>query len=211
MRKHFAFLFAFALVSCVLSAAPVVTSYFAEDDWNTALAAWGPCAQCFTESFDDSTLEPWVTITSDLPGSVSAFKWRSIVDSSPVRNDRFTPNAASVPAMNYVIGFGGNWDQDPAGFGEGMEFYVKYANYMPGAWQSVHQMYQVGSGFFGILVSGDYIRDVQVRGLGQAGVQETYSLDDFRFATCVPEPATYFLTGGMLIALAFAARQSRRS
>jgi hypothetical protein len=183
-------LFVAMLVAGCVSAA-TITTYTDRTAWDAAVS--GVTFYTYTEDFDDATFEPWLTITSDWPGSVSGAEWRSRVDSTDPLVDTF---AFSAPA---VLAWGADLDlPEDLGAGEGIAVWAYLAG---GGWTqagaSIDGSYQ---GFFGFVVSGDHITEVQFRGGGLAATKETYNMNDMSIAG-VPEPGTYALTGLGMMAL----------
>ena len=183
-----------------LCAATTITPYTDEGEWNTAVGAAGAFYQ-YTETFDDAVFEPWLTITSDQPGGIVNWQWRSIVDSNPVKMDTFYFSAPAVIAwcgtLNLAV---------PGGPGEGIDI---LANLVLGSgYQSAYVLPGTFSGFLGFVVEGDTFTAVQFRGAGGAGGQETYWLDDMSIAG-VPEAGTYALVGAGLLLVGMLRRRRK--
>jgi len=172
-------------------AAPII--YGDEGMWNTAVAARTSLSA--TEPFDNAILEPWLSIVSSQPGSVSAFQWQSVVDSSPVKTDTFTHSWARVFAWCATFNLA-----DPGGPGEGINVYADLA----GTDTFVGTLAGTYKDFWGfVLDNNDYFTYVRLEGAGGAGVQETYWMDDLSIGAdvpTVPDPGSTLLLLSMGLA-----------
>ena len=178
------------------SAAPII--FTDENQWNIAVAA--RTALSSTETFDDNIYQPWLTITSDLPGAVGAFQWESIVrtNSSPILKDTFAHSWPQVFAWCATFDL-----STPGGPGEGISVYADLA----GTDTLIGNIDRAHVGFWGfVLDNNDYFTYTRLEGGGDPlGVQETYWMDDMSIgadAPAVPEPASMVLLGTGLLALA---------
>lgn len=106
-----------------------------------------------------------------------------------------------------VHAFGGNWDLQPGGPGEGIEFSIL----LPGGPVLVpFQIPNTYSGGFWGFISDTRFSAVRYTGGTTSAFQETYDVDDVTFGiAAVPEPSTYTLMGTGLVMLVGAARRRR--
>lgn len=166
--------------------------------WNLAVAARSSI--CATETFNDEILDPWLTIQSDLPGTIQNFQFESIVrkKSEPVLNDLF---AFTLPA---VFAFGAEVDLvNPGGPGEGIGVWAD----LGGVDTSIGLIDRNTDGWWGFIVTGAAFGYVRFEGGGmEMGGQETYHLDNLS-VSCVPEPGSLLL---MAAGLLLFARRLRR-
>jgi len=184
-----------ALVATVVQASATPVIHLDEGMWNSAVAARTSLSA--TEVFDNTVLEPWLSIVSDQPGNIAAFMWQSVVDSSPLKTDTFRHSWTDVFAWCATFNLA-----DPGGPGEGIKVYADLAGTdtlvgsMPGTYKN----------FWGfVLDNNDYFTYARLEGAAGAGTQETFWMDDLSIGADVPripEPATLVLLGTGLLALA---------
>jgi hypothetical protein len=142
------------------------------------------------EDFSSSTLNAGLTFTSQFGGSVSGGLWNDQVNASQSTTIGFSSPLGSMMAA------GGLWDLYGPG-GPGSQIFANTAN----GPQFIGEIPNTLAGtFWGFTTDVAFTSIILSKGSLQ--VVETYSLDDFRYATSVPEPATMLLLGFGLIGLA---------
>lgn len=144
------------------------------------------------EQFEDATLNSGLSITSDNP---------EFSISGGVMNDRLVAGSGRSTTFEFgssVNAFGGDWNLEIAGFGQGIEFSIQA---FLGATEVLTQEL-TGNGFFGFITSPTSLFNKVILTAGsQSGVAETYTLDNLRYGlhTAVPVPAALFLFAPALL------------
>ena len=152
------------------------------------------------EDFADTTLVPGLSFTSTV-GAISGGLF----------NDRVVRGGATT-TFNIAGGtnaFGGLWNEQPGGFGQGLDFTITLLNLSTVVLAT--QLDGFSGQFFGF-TSTDKFDTVLITAGNSGGVAETYNLDDLRFGAGVPEPTTWALMllgfGGLGLSLRRARRES---
>jgi hypothetical protein len=158
------------------------TIYTSRSAWETAVGAFEE------EAFNDTTLNPGLSVVTNA-GSIGSGVWN---DRVVLGGDQTTWTFA-----NPKTAFGANWDLSPGGFGQGIQLFLD-ATPVSGF------IAEYSGGFYG-LTSSVAFNNVVVTGDGQAGVAETYTMDNMVYDAptgAVPEPVTLMSMVGAGLALA---------
>ncbi len=137
-----------------------------------------------TEDFEDSTLVPGLSFSSTV-GAIGG----GLFNDRPVKNTADT----TFFFAGGTDAFGGVFDLDPGGRGQGLEFTL---NLTGGGTELAGRLQFEASGFFGF-TSTNRFDSVTWRGFDDVnGVAETFNLDNAQFgnlSAAVPEPAAWGL------------------
>ena len=155
------------------SANASLTLYTDRSNWETAVYGiyW-------EENFEDTTLNPRVTITSQWGGHVDTTDevWHDQVSSSNSTTISFT-----VP----MRAFGGNWDLTPGDAGAGIIVYMDGTTWV----EEIDNSYS--GGFWGFVSDTNFNSIVLKKGTqGITGAVETFELDNMVYA---PAPGAILL------------------
>jgi hypothetical protein len=189
MKKILLILVAGMATSVSLHAA--LTIYTSKTAWETAVNNTYQ-----TENFTDATLNPGVSFVSNA-GSVGSGLWN---DRVVIGGDQTTWNFSSA-LVGALVGWGGNFDLSPGGAGQGLAMTLEL--YAGGNVLVSTEIPNSYTGQFWGVVTDQTFDAVIVRGGSQAGVAETYSMDDMVYSA-VPEPSTCI--AGALLLLPFATK-----
>jgi len=132
------------------STSAVVTEYTNRANWEAAVGSYKE------EFFEDSTLNPEVSIVSGSGGyvSIASQRWYDVVDSSPLYQ-------TTISFTSTIYGFGGNWDlAGPTGPGHGILVSLDGTAVNPPL--TIDNSY--AGGFWGV-VSSTPFTDQELRGL----------------------------------------------
>lgn len=167
----------------MMSSAAIATPSMAAEVIYTDQAAFEAAAgMTTTEDFEDATLAPGLTFTSDA-GSVSG----GVFDDRLVRGGDETTFTFLTP----ITAFGAIFNLAPGGAGQGIEFTLT-----PGGLVGTEVPDSFSGQFFGF-ISDTAFTSVTLRGGTQGGSAETYNLDNLQFgfaaAGAVPEPTTWLM------------------
>lgn len=150
----------------VVLAIPTLTTY--PDDYS----GWGDAVGNFErEFFNDDTLEPEVSVTTDA-GYIHADKYWYDEITCPADGDNETIWHFAAP----IRAFGGNWDLSPGGPGTALKVYIN------GSWVLVGEIPNSYSGQFWGFVSSEPFTDVRIDH-GSVNVwAETYHMDNMFYS-----------------------------
>jgi hypothetical protein len=186
VTKSKAVLLVAAVAMCLAAsqAAQATTTIFtSRSTWETAVGAYEE------EAFSDTTLNAGLSVVTTA-GSISGGVWNDRVVNG---GDKTTWTFADLKTA-----FGGNWDLSPGGAGQGIQLYIDATPV-----SSIIDHNYVGE-FFGF-TSTVAFNKVVVTGDSQAGVAETYTMDNMVYdspASAIPEPITMLglAWGGLALA-----------
>lgn len=164
---------ALMVVASATTATAAVTTYL---DPMAFMAA--QTGMILEEDFEDATLIPGLSIMSS-NGNVANGLFNDVVNVS---------GANTMFIKDDMTSFGGTFDLNPGGFGQGLLFSITLNDNSIVNAGSIFQY----NGFFGF-TSTDVFKKVTIVGFdASGGSQETYSLDNLK-VSMVPEPATWAL------------------
>jgi hypothetical protein len=185
MRKIMMLMVTLAMVLSLAVAAQATTIY---TNYGSFLAAFpGPTV----ENFEDTILQPGLTITDTNPGAVIADGvYKSLVNSFYGYTTTFT-NSSNFCA------FGGWFDLTPGGAGTGIKITVvdtgEVIGEVPRTYAGEFWGFSTGTPFSSVMFS---------QGSDPLGSQETYWAVDLAYKTCpVPLPPSALLMGSGLLGL----------
>jgi len=175
--------------------------------YNTA-AAWDAAVgnTYVTEPFNSTGLQPFTGVNTST-GSIGTA--RGVLTGS-VWTDRVveggTPTIFTyLPGQ--VEGAGATWDTSPGGEGQGLLI----LDLVGGGTQTISQIGPIDGAFFG-WTSNIPFSSFEIEGGSNAGVAETFDMDNLQFATAssVPEPVSATLLGAAAIGLLSRSRRRTR-
>lgn len=164
--------------------------------YNSEAAFKAAVGQTATETFTDSNLLAKLSVATDA-GNIAGGKF----------NDRVVRGGAQTrfSFLGGTTGAGGFWDESPGGFGQGLALTISLS--AGGSELLSQEIVGFSGGFFGF-TSTDSFDSLLITAGTQAGVAETYNLDNLSWGA-VPEPQSWALLIAGFGMIGAAARRRR--
>ncbi len=188
--------------------AQVSTFYPTSPSWTAAVNALG--SQHWVEFFDDNVLDPHIASMTGASVQISVPSVFNLSALSPlVRAVVDGNNALTITFSQAMIGFGANFDLNGPG-GPGSQVTLGLVDGSTTTFSLANWLQNTQSGEFSGIVSVLPFTSV-VLSEGTGCCQETFEMDNMKFAAAVPEPETYAMLLAGLGLMGFIARRRSKN